>query len=64
LCEFSPTTIRRGMEFVSEARDRTWEDAGRIARRIRDEIFESRDFAEGLNAFREKRPPHWPSLEE
>jgi enoyl-CoA hydratase/carnithine racemase len=63
LCEFSPTTIRSGMEFVSEARGRTWEDAGRIARRIRNEIFESRDFVEGLNAFREKRPPRWPSLE-
>jgi enoyl-CoA hydratase/carnithine racemase len=64
LCEFSPTTIRSGIEFVNEARGRTWEDAGRIGRRIRDEIFDSRDFAEGLTAFREKRFPRWPSLEE
>jgi enoyl-CoA hydratase/carnithine racemase len=64
LCEFSPTTIRSGMEFYGETRGQSWETAGRIARRIRDEIFNSRDFAEGLNAFRQKRPPRWPSLEE
>jgi enoyl-CoA hydratase/carnithine racemase len=64
LCEFSPTTIRSGMEFFGETRGQNWETAGRIARRIRDEIFASRDFAEGLNAFREKRPPRWPSWEE
>jgi enoyl-CoA hydratase/carnithine racemase len=64
LCEFSPTTIRSGLEFVSEARGRSWADAGKVARRIRDEIFDSRDFAEGLNAFREKRAPRWPSLSE
>jgi enoyl-CoA hydratase/carnithine racemase len=64
LCEFSPTTIRSGMEFYGETRGQSWETAGRIARRIRDEIFNSRDFAEGLNAFRQKRSPRWPSLEE
>ncbi|HLI84565.1 MAG TPA: enoyl-CoA hydratase/isomerase family protein [Bryobacteraceae bacterium] len=63
LCQFSPTTIRSGMEFFAETRGQSWETAGRIARRIRDEIFSSRDFAEGLRAFREKRPPRWPSLE-
>jgi enoyl-CoA hydratase/carnithine racemase len=59
---YSPTAIRDGLAFVEEARGRGWEAAGSIARRVRNEIFETPDFAEGLRAFREKRPPKWPSL--
>ena len=62
LAESSPTAIRSGLSFVHESRGRDWKGAGEIARRIRDEVFESKDFREGLQAFREKRAAQWPSL--
>jgi len=62
LAEYSPTTIRAGMTFVEQARGRDWISAGEIARRVREEVFASPDFREGLRAFEEKRPPRWPSL--
>ena len=60
--EFSPSTIRSGLRFTREVRGQDWEAAGRIARRMRDEVFASRDFQEGLRAFVEKRTPRWPSV--
>jgi enoyl-CoA hydratase/carnithine racemase len=63
IAESSPTAINSGLTFVQEVRGRDWQIAGEIARRIRDEVFESDDFAEGVRAFREKRAPRWPSLE-
>ncbi|PWU12657.1 MAG: enoyl-CoA hydratase/isomerase family protein [Terriglobia bacterium] len=62
LAQSSPTAIRSGLSFVHEVRGRDWKTAGEIARRIRDEVFESEDFEEGQRAFQEKRPPRWPSL--
>ncbi len=59
---FSPTAIRAGLRFVRHARGRDWETAGQVAGRMRNEVFASEDFQEGLRAFREKRPPRWPSL--
>ncbi len=61
---YSPTAIRAGLTYVRESRGKDWETAGEIARRMRNEVFESPDFREGIRAFREKRPPRWPSLEE
>lgn len=63
VAENSPTAVRSGLNFVQEVRGKDWEMAGLIARRIREEIFESGDFKEGIRAFREKRKPKWPSLE-
>lgn len=64
LAEGSPSAIRSGLNFVQEARGKDWEMAGLIARRVREEVFQTGDFHEGIRAFREKRKPKWPSLEE
>ncbi len=60
---FSPTALRQGLMFVQATRGKDWETAGAIGQRVRNEVFESSDFQEGMRAFREKRPPRWPSLE-
>lgn len=62
IAESSPTAIRSGLTFVQEVRGRDWRTAGEIARRIRDEVFDSDDFEEGRRAFQEKRVPRWPSI--
>jgi enoyl-CoA hydratase/carnithine racemase len=58
----SPIAIQNGMSFVQEVRGQDSEASGRIARRIRNQVFAGADFQEGLRAFREKRQPRWPSL--
>jgi len=63
IASYSPTAIHNGMSFVQEVRGMGWEEAGRVARRVRDWVFTGSDFQEGVRAFREKRPPRWPSLE-
>jgi enoyl-CoA hydratase/carnithine racemase len=63
VAESSPTAIRSGMAFVQEVRGRNWNEAGGVARRVRNQVFASPDFREGLRAFREKRAAKWPSLE-
>jgi enoyl-CoA hydratase/carnithine racemase len=55
LAGWSPTAIRTGLEFLREARGKDWADAGRIAARMRNEVFESDYFREAVRAFREKR---------
>ena len=59
---FSPTAIHNGMCFVQDVRGKDWVAAGEIARHVRDRVFVSPDFQEGIRAFREKRSPRWPSL--
>lgn len=63
VAEASPTAMRAGLAFVRDARGRSWEEAGALARQMRNEVFRSADFQEGIRAFQEKRPPRWPSAE-
>ncbi len=63
IAAYSPTAIRSGLIFVQQSHGADWRTAGEMARRVRAEIFATRDFQEGVRAFREKRRPKWPSLE-
>jgi enoyl-CoA hydratase/carnithine racemase len=59
IAEASPTAIQSGLAFVRDARGKSWEEAGDLARQMRNEVFRSADFQEGIRAFQEKRPPRW-----
>lgn len=62
LANCSPEAIERGMKFAAAARDSDLAGALHLALQTRAEALKSRDFAEGVAALREKRPPRWPSL--
>jgi enoyl-CoA hydratase/carnithine racemase len=51
----SPTAIRTGLKFLRETRGKDWADAGTIAARMRNEVFESEYFREAVRAFGGRR---------
>ncbi len=62
IASFSPTAIATGLRLVRESRGLSFDEAGEYAKRLRNVVFDSADFKEGIRAFLEKRPPKWPSL--
>ena len=59
LSKWSPSAVRSGLGFVRETRGQDWWTAGEIARQMREQLFRTQDFQEAIQAFREKRSPHW-----
>jgi enoyl-CoA hydratase/carnithine racemase len=63
LATLAPEALRRGLEFTRITRELSGDGARTIAAEMMDETRRSSDYAEGIRALRERRPPRWPSLE-
>lgn len=63
LATLPPEPLRQGLEFTRATRELADEAARALAAGMMDEALRSPDFAEGIRALRERRPPRWPSLE-
>jgi enoyl-CoA hydratase/carnithine racemase len=62
LASFSPVAMAAGLEHVARTRGLAWDDAAAVNKELRTRMMASDDFREGVNAFLDKRPPRWPSL--
>jgi enoyl-CoA hydratase/carnithine racemase len=61
VADSSSPVILAGLQYVRAIRGKNVGEAMQIGRKVRDEIMQTEDFAEGLRAFAERRPPVWPS---
>jgi enoyl-CoA hydratase len=59
VCANAPIAVRKSREIVIEATDEPDEVGWRMSEAARAAVMASEDFAEGVTAFLEKRPPHW-----
>lgn len=64
LASLSPEALRGGLEFTRRARQLSVEAAQRLAAEMTAVTRSSPDYAEGVRALRERRPPRWPSLKQ
>lgn len=62
MAAYSPNVIAEGLQYVSESRQRCWDDNGKAGRDLRLKLVANPDFAEGVDAFKNKRAPVWPSM--
>ena len=51
ISQSSPDAVSRGLEYVNQTRDKSWDEAGRIGWEIRRRILASPDFKESVRAF-------------
>jgi enoyl-CoA hydratase len=59
ICANAPVAVRESRRVVLEATGADDEHAWKLSQRAMASAVQSADFAEGLNAFIEKRPPNW-----
>ena len=62
LARSSPQAVAAGMQYIRASRGKTASRAGDLANALRTKVMQSPDFQEGYAAFKEKRPPKWPSM--
>jgi enoyl-CoA hydratase/carnithine racemase len=59
ICENSPLAVRYAKELMMRGKDLPLEEALRLEDDFQTLIMRTKDFEEGLNAFKEKRKPEW-----
>ncbi len=59
LCQGAPLAVRAVKEMASRSARMGWTEAVRMGESIRRLVGSSEDAAEGIKAFKEKRPPNW-----
>ena len=62
LAKACPAAIAAGMQYARDAREKTWEEAGKLAASLREKLMSSEDFREGCGAHKAHRDPQWPSM--
>lgn len=62
LANSSPEAVRCGLESVIQSRGLGPVEAGAVAQKFREEVFQTEEFAEGIRAFRERRAPRYFGL--
>ena len=59
LCQGAPLAVRAVKEVATRSQRMAWNEAVRMGECIRRIVGTSDDAQEGVEAFREKRPPEW-----